>query len=104
MNTDELREDLVNLVGYLLTSAHGLYDEPAGYGPFRMLDAVGRLLIIMEAAKLADPFLMQLRQDIDENRFGSGDDQALRSFLDQACLQYAVGLKGRMDASPAQQS
>ena len=102
MNTDELREDLINLVGYLLTSAHGLYDEPAGYGPFRMLDAVGRLLIIMEAAKLADPFLMQLRQDIDENRFGSSDDQALRAFLDQACLQYAAGLKGRMDDSPTQ--
>jgi len=102
MNTDELREDLVNLVGYLLTSAHGLYDEPAGYGLFRMLDAAGRLLTIMEATKLADPFLMQLRQDIDENRFGSGDDQALRAFLDQACLQYAAGLKGRMDASPTQ--
>ena len=99
MNTDELREDLVNLAGYLLTSAHGLYDEPAGYGPFRMLDAAGRLLIIMEAAKLADPFLMQLRQDIDENRLGSSDDQALRAFLDQACLQYAAGLKKRIKTS-----
>lgn len=102
MNTEKLREDLVNLMGYLLTSAHGLYDEPAGYGPFRMLDAAGRLLTIMEAANLADPFLMQIRQDIDENRFGSSDDQALRDFLDQACLQYAAGLKGRMDSSPTQ--
>jgi hypothetical protein len=103
MNTDELREDLVNFVGYLLTSAHGLYDEPAGYGPFRMLDAAGRLLAIIEKAEMADPFLKHLRQVIDEERFGSSDDQALRAFLDQACLQYATGLKGRMDASPTQQ-
>jgi hypothetical protein len=99
MNTDELHEDLVNLVGYLLTSAHGLYDEPAEYGPFRLLDAAGELLTIMEAAKLSDAFLIQLRQDIDEKRFGSSDDQALRTFLDQACLQYAAELKKRINTS-----
>ena len=99
MNTDELREELVNLVGYLLTSAHGLYDEPVGYGPFRMLDVAGRLLAIMEEAELADPFLIQLRQAIDEERLGSSDDQALRAFLDQVCLQYAAELKKRIQTS-----
>jgi len=99
MNTDELREDLVNFVGYLLTSAHGLYDEPAGYGPFRILDAAWRLLVIMEEAELADPFLVQLRQAIDEERLGSSDDQALRAFLDQVCLQYAAELKKRIQTS-----
>ena len=99
MDTDELREDLVNFVGYLLTSAHGLYDEPAGYGPFRMLDAAGRLLAIMEEAELADPFLKQLRLAIDEERLGSSDDQALRAFLDQVCLQYATELKKRTKTS-----
>jgi hypothetical protein len=99
MNTKKLREDLVNLVGYLLTSAHGLYDEPAGYSPFRMLDAAGRLLAIMEEAGLADPFLKQLRKAIDEERLGSNDDQALRTFLDQVCLQYAAELKKRIKTS-----
>ena len=95
MNTDKLREDLVNFIGYLLTSAHGLYDEPAGYAPFRILDATGRLLAIMEEAELTDPFLKQLKQAIDEERLGSNDDQALRAFLDQVCLQYAAELKKR---------
>jgi len=103
MNTDELREDLVNMVGYLLTGAHGLYDEPAGYGPLRLLDAAGHLLTIMVTAELTDPFLMQLRKDIDERRFGHSDDQALRAFLDQACLRFAAGLKGRVDASSARE-
>lgn len=99
MNTDELREELVNLVGYLLTSAHGLYDEPTGYGPFRMLDVAGRLLAIMEESEMADPFLKQLRKAIDEERLGSSDDQALRTFLDQVCLQYAAELKKRIQTS-----
>jgi hypothetical protein len=99
VNTKKLREDLINLVGYLLTSAHGLYDEPAGYGPFRMLDAAGRLLTIMEEAELADAFMKQLRQAIDEERLGSNDDQALRVFLDQVCLQYAAELKKRIETS-----
>jgi hypothetical protein len=99
MSTKKLREDLVNLAGYLLTSAHGLFDEPAGYGPFRMLDAASRLLSIMEEAEMADPFLKQLRKTIDEERLGSSDDQALRAFLDQVCLQYAAELKKRIKTS-----
>jgi hypothetical protein len=101
MSTEGLREDLINLVGYLLTGAHGLYDEPAGYGPFRLLDAAGRLLALMETAELTDPFLIQLRKDIDEQRFGPSDDQALRAFLDRACLDFAAGLKASVGASSA---
>lgn len=104
MNTEKLRRDLVHLVGYLLTSAHGLYDEPAGYGPFRLLDAAGRLLAIMEAAGLSDPFLTELRRAIDAQRFGSSDDEALRAFLDQVCLRFAAELKERMAVSSPQET
>ena len=64
MNQGALRHDLFLLVGYLLTSAHGVYDEPAGYGPFRLLDTAGRLLATMRAHDLADPFLDQLEDVI----------------------------------------
>jgi hypothetical protein len=104
MSTEQLGEDLVNLVGFLLTGAHGLFDEPPGYGPFRLLDAAGRLLAVMETAELADPFLTQLRRRIDEQRFGPSDDQALRAFLDQASLQFAAGLKGRVSTPSAPKS
>jgi hypothetical protein len=106
MNSEKLnlRRDLVYFVGYLLTSAHGLYDEPAGYGPFRLLDASGRLLAVMEAAGLSDPFLTELRQSIDAQRFGSSDDEALRAFLDQVCLRFAAELKEQMAASSPQKT
>ncbi len=96
MNEEKLREDLSLLVCYLLTSAHGLYDEPASYGPFRLVDAAGRLLGIMEAAGLSDAFLMELKEDIEAQRFGRSDDEALRAFLDQACVRFAAQLKQQM--------
>jgi len=92
----ELRGDLFNLVGFLLTSAYGLYDEPAGYGPRRLMDAARQLLSIMETADKSDPYLMELRQALDGERFGNSDDQALRDFLDKACLRYAAELKERI--------
>ena len=95
MNRDALHHDLFLLVGYLLTSAHGLYDEPAGYGPFRLLDTAGRLLTTMKAHDLADPFLDQLDDVIRAERFGNSDDQELRAVLDELCMQYAAELKDR---------
>jgi len=93
MKAERLREDLILLVGYLLTSAHGLYDEPANYGSFRLVDAAGRLLGIMETAGLSDPFLAELRRSIEAQRFGRSDDEALRAFLDQACVRFANRLR-----------
>ncbi len=95
MNDDALRQDLFLLTGYLLTSAHGLYEEPAGYGPFRLMDAAGRLLAIMEAHGLANPFLQQLEDVIQAERFGHSDDQELHAILNELCLQYAAELKER---------
>ena len=96
MNSDRLSDDLFKLVGYLLTSAYGLYDEPASYGPRRLMDSARQLLAIMEVGGLSDPYLVELKQDLDGERFGNSDDEALREFLDQACLQYAAELKERV--------
>jgi hypothetical protein len=96
MSDEALRQDLFLLVGYLLTSAHGLYDEPKGYGPFRLLDAAGRLLATMQCHGLADPFLNQLEKSIAVERVGHSDDEQLRAVLDNLCAEYAVELKQRV--------
>jgi hypothetical protein len=95
MNQDTLRHDLFLLVGYLLTSAHGMYDEPAGHGPFRLLDTAGRLLATIRAHDLAGPSLDQLEDVIRAERFGNSDDQELRAVLDELCMRYAAELKYR---------
>ena len=93
MKDRTIQEDLRLMVGYLLTSAHGLYDEPPGYGPFRLMDTAGRLLAIMEVHGLTDPFLLELKEEIDAERFGYSSDEELRATLDEMCRKYAKNIK-----------
>ena len=95
MKNKTLQQDLFLLVGYLLTSAHGLYDEPAGYGPFRLMDTAGRLLEIMQDHDLSDPFLVEIQKEIAAQRFGTGSDERLKAVLDQLSLRYAEQLQER---------
>lgn len=95
MNDGTLRRDLFLLLGYLLTSARGLFDEPKGYGPFRLVDTAGRLLEIMDAHGLGDAFLGELHEDVAAERFGNSDDDELLAALDALCTRYATELKAR---------
>jgi hypothetical protein len=97
MNTDSLRDDLLSLVGFLLTSAQGLNHEPSDYGTFRLLDASGRVLEIMQKHDLGDEFTTQLQAQINEKRFGSMSAESLEPFLQHIILQYASEIKKRLD-------
>lgn len=94
--TLNVKEELFNLVAYMLTSARGLYDEPPDYGPFRLLDASGRLLEIMNASGELDPFLTRLKEEIDLEREGSMDDDRQRQNLERWVLEVAQELRLRV--------
>jgi hypothetical protein len=101
MNDEELRQNLFIYIGFLLSSARGLYDEPPIYGSLRLFDATARLINIFEKAGLNDPFLNQLRTEIDSIRFGSMNTGNLKSNLDRLILQYAKELKSQLDLDPS---
>jgi hypothetical protein len=91
-----LRQDLFLLLGYLLSSAHGLYDEPAGYGPLRLADAGRRLLTAMANQGMLDPYLERLQAALEEACSGAGDGEDLRRLLDELVLGYAAELRNRL--------
>jgi len=97
MNNNEMQNELFNLITYMITSARGLYDEPADYGIFRLLDSTGRLLAIMESNQLMDPFLASLKQSVDEEREGNMDSERQQERLDQLILKLAEELQNRLD-------
>jgi hypothetical protein len=70
MNSDELTGQLMELVGFLLSSARGLLEEPHSYAIFRLLDAAGRLLDVMEGQGLLDDSLQGIKAQIDAMRYG----------------------------------
>jgi len=94
-----MRDDLFLLLGYLFTSARGLADEPKSYGPFRLLDAAGKLLEIMEEHGMGDDFTKRALQQIDEVRFGPDDDERLLELADQLSQEFAEYLKAKGSAT-----
>ena len=98
MNQDDLKEELFNLTAYMITSARGLYDEPADYGIFRLLDSSGRLLAIMESLGFMDAFLTSLKQAVDEEREGSMDGERQGERLDQLVMGLAEEMQKRLSS------
>jgi hypothetical protein len=97
MENTEFKEELFNLIAYMVTSARGLFDEPADYGTFRLLDTTGRLLAIMESQDLLDPFLAELKESVDEEREGAMDPDTQIERLDQLVLKIAEEFQNRLD-------
>lgn len=83
-----LSDELLLLVGFLLTSARGLVDEPKTYGPSRLLDAAGRLLAMMDEQGMLDDSLREIRAEIDRERFGPMDEEGLFVKLDELALRW----------------
>jgi hypothetical protein len=63
----ELAAALEEVVGFLVVSARGLMDEPAEYGPMRLLDAADRLV-----------------QTLDEQGLTTADTAAIRDGIEAA--------------------
>jgi hypothetical protein len=94
-STEELGDELLLLVGFMLTSAHGLVDEPQSYGPARLLEAGGRLLDMMEEQRMLDDSLKEIKETIDNERFGPMDEEGFPARLDQLALTWTEALADR---------
>ncbi len=70
MSEQEFDSGAMELMAYMLTSARGLVDEPATYGPFRLVDGASRLCELLIAKGHPDKaFLEGLKAKIDERKF-----------------------------------
>jgi hypothetical protein len=81
--TDRFEE----VVGFMVVSARGLLDEPAAYGPFRLIDAARRLVTVLDGEGLSSARLDRLRRQIDEGESsGLQGPEEFRAFLDALVL------------------
>jgi len=86
----QYREDIYDLIGYMVSSAKELVIDPKLYGPFRLVDAVSRLIGVLEKEGAADEFMLSLRDFIDEGKFSVMTDEAqFYSFLDELVVKMA---------------
>lgn len=93
MDKESLKEDFYYLIGYMLTSANGLYKEPADYGVIRLLDTTERLISILEDHNIADHFLLHLRDELKEEKEGAMDNERRKVMIRRLVMEYTEELE-----------
>ncbi len=94
MSSSKLRLSSHKLICYMATSACNLVGEPPMYGPFRLVDAVSRLIDILEEEGAVDEVLLKARELIEEKKYlVMNDEQAFTGFLNELVLNLAKGLE-----------
>ena len=80
------------LATFLVTAARDVVEEPAIYGPFRMIDAVDRLI----AGSFDDDFLSEIQPELErEKQKVMTDREAFVAWLDDLAARFAVEAKRR---------
>ena len=63
------KEKIYDLLGYIASCAKELKVDPPKYGPFRLINVASRIITIFEEEGIADDFMLELKDFIDENKY-----------------------------------
>lgn len=87
-------EEAIELLALLITSARIQIDEPARYGPLRLLTAADRLSTFIKdrASAEAQPMLTELTTTIPDMAMYMSDEERYVAALDQLCRTVAKRL------------
>jgi hypothetical protein len=97
MDREEFLEDIYCWIGFMLTSAVALNTEPPDYGTIRLLDSTERLISILDKHGFADPFLLNMRQQLKEEKEGSVNIARRKELLNKIILEYSDKLISLID-------
>jgi hypothetical protein len=90
--SEAVHPEAFRLATFLVTAARDVIDEPAIYGPFRMVDAVDRLI----ARSFDDDFLSEIQPELErEKQKVMSDRQGFVAWLDDLAARFATEAKRR---------
>ncbi len=89
-SNDVLFKKLFEIIGYMLSSARGLVDEPQMYGPFRLVEGVSRLCgILAEEDTGYSDFFLKLKTRIDGKKYSlMSDENTFIELMDDLVLDF----------------
>jgi hypothetical protein len=92
-----LTEDQAHeLLAHLVTSAELCATEPGYYGTFRLIDAASRLVGALLAGGADDPWLAEVRREIEEKKvLMMSDREAYFAFLPEMSRKVGEHLRER---------
>lgn len=87
MDKHVFEDKIFELVSFMIVSGRNLLEEPTRYGPFRLVDAVGRLINILEDADMSSERLRSIRDKIEEGKYSAmGTEKEFEEFLEASVL------------------
>ncbi len=94
-------DQAMELLAFLITSARTQLDEPAIYGPLRLLTATERLsgYMLESATPEVYPVLKSFVDNIPEMHMRMADEDRYREQLDELCKAIATLLVKRSEAT-----
>ncbi|MBC7113398.1 MAG: nitroreductase family protein [Candidatus Methanomethyliales bacterium] len=95
---ETVNDYLFELALFLATSAQGCLNEPPLYGPFRLLDALSRLIDLPDygGGLTKDPFLKELKNFVDSKKFlVMYDVEGFKSAIDEVVMRLTTEAKRR---------
>lgn len=91
--TEASSREMYALLGFLLTSARGLIEEPVEYGPMRLMEAASRLCtLIATNESYSNETVSHLKSAIDSCKAEVSTETLTRT-LDEIILIYTRRLK-----------
>lgn len=91
--------EFIKVLSFLAASARGCVDEPPLYGPFRLVDAISRLIdfVLREKVLPENKFLVDIKKFIDENKFKVMlSEEEFVKFLDELVKRFARELREKV--------
>ena len=83
MDNKVFEDKIFGLVSYVVVSARNLLEEPARYGPFRLVDTASRLIDILEEAGMSSDRLKAVRDRIEAGKYSAmGTEEEFEQFLE----------------------
>ncbi len=96
MDSETFREDIYFWIGFMLSSAAALENEPHDYGAIRLLTSTERMISILADHGIADEFMLDLMQQIRTENEGSVDPDRRRETLNRLLLKYSDEIAGKL--------
>lgn len=75
------REDLLNYLAYIISSAKGCLKEPKIYGPFRLVDSIELLIKLLQKNNITiDQSILKIVQKMNAEKLSFMEDES--SFIE----------------------
>lgn len=100
-NFEDIKQDLLGVISFLISSAIGLREEPKRYGPIRLAYAAKKLTDVIVLRQIDGPFFEDLSVTFNEKLENLlHDEDQLQSFLLEISKKVTLELMKHLDENP----